>query len=65
MEGIKYCPVCGSKNIRKQPLIPTSSENAKQESVDYYCEDCESNGDMDIIIKNNQTTIKKNHKGKQ
>ncbi len=45
IDDIKFCPVCGSEDIDKQLI---KSINIM---IDYYCNECGSNGDLDIYIK--------------
>ncbi len=48
LDKIKYCPVCGSKKLQKQGL---RTDDELSTCVDYYCENCGSNGDLDIYIQ--------------
>lgn len=46
-KDIYFCPVCGSMDVDIQLMGSVGEEL----SVDYYCYECESNGDIDICDK--------------
>lgn len=56
MNEIKYCPVCGSDDILKQEYDVDSDlklidDDAEEKGIDYFCNDCRSNGDIEIVVK--------------
>lgn len=46
---IHFCPVCGSENIDREELVCEDTDVC----IDYYCKDCESNGDIKISVNKN------------